>query len=224
MKRLWQAVLETMKNGIRENDIFLDVADTSSPYGEATVKNAYSPYGSSEVRIAVNPYYSYEAVFSGLLSPGCIPELERFLCDLLLHHLWEMDSYSGMDRAAFYVRFLEEDIANGAFGTAVSIDVFSAKELRSIAFYYFRLCRTGCYEKCFCGILSLLHRNAWVNAREDGSLIIIMNCPFTFLNEKRLETLQNIFLQAGRERRVYWEIPPAIIECEDTVIGNCLLF
>ena len=45
MKRLWQAALEAKENGIRENDLFFDVADTSSPYGEATVKNAYTPFG-----------------------------------------------------------------------------------------------------------------------------------------------------------------------------------
>ena len=31
MKRLWQAAMEARENGIRENDLFFDVADTSSP-------------------------------------------------------------------------------------------------------------------------------------------------------------------------------------------------
>ena len=53
MKRLWQAAMEARENGIRENDLFFDVADTSSPYGEATVKNAYTPFGPIEGRIAI---------------------------------------------------------------------------------------------------------------------------------------------------------------------------
>ena len=81
--------MEALENGIRENDLFFDVTDTSSPYGEATVKNAYNPYGPSEGKIAVNPYYSYEAIFSPVIKPGRIPRLTQFLCDLLLHHLWE---------------------------------------------------------------------------------------------------------------------------------------
>ena len=47
MKHLWQAAMEALENGIRENDLFFDVTDTSSPYGDATVKNAYNPYGPS---------------------------------------------------------------------------------------------------------------------------------------------------------------------------------
>ena len=87
MKRLWQAAMEARENGIRENDLFFDVSDTSSPYGEATVKNAYTPFGPIEGMVAVNPYYSYEAIFDHIIRPGKIPELTKYLCDLILHHL-----------------------------------------------------------------------------------------------------------------------------------------
>lgn len=224
MKRLWQAVLEVKENGIRENDIFFDVTDTSSPYGEATVKNAYTPYGPLEGKVAVNPYYSYEAVFRSIIKPGRIPELTRFLCDLILHHLWEVDSVSGMDVEAFYVRFIEEDIRSHAFGTEVCLEDFTDRQIRKISYYYLRLMRTGNYERCFCDILQYLYRNAWVNAREDGSLVIIMNTVRTIRDERRVMAVRSMFLQAGRKCHIYWEVPPGIVECQETTIGNFVLF
>lgn len=224
MKRLWQAAIEARNGGVRENDIFFDVTDTSSPYGEATVKNAYSFCGTAEGAIAVNPYYSYEAIFRSIIRPGKIPELTKFLCDLILHHLCETDCYSGMDLEAFYVRFLEKDIKQGSFGPEICLADFKNMEIRKISYYYLRLCRTGDYENCFCDILRKLYPNAWVNAREDGSLIVIVNSACSPEDERRIEAIKNIFLQAGRKLRLYWDIPPGIIECRETTIGNFLLF
>lgn len=224
MKRLWQAAMEAVDSGIRKNDIFFDITETSSPYVEATVKNVYSPYGPREGLIAVNPYYSYENIFRYVIQPGKVPEVTRFLCDLILHHLWEVDAFSGMDLEAFYIRFMEEDILSGAFGSEVSLEDFTAKEIRLAAFYYLRLCRTGNYESCFCHILRSFYKHAWVNAREDGSIVVIMNTESSPENERRVKSIQNLFLQAGRKCRLYWDIPPGIIECEETTIGNFVLF
>ena len=224
MKRLWQAAMEARENGIRENDLFFDVADTSSPYGEATVKNAYTPFGPIEGRVAVNPYYSYEAIFSPIIKPGKISELTQYLCDLILHHLWKVDAFSGMDLEAFYVRFLEEDILEGAFGPEVILDDFSDKEIRRIAYFYLRLCRTGDYERCFCDVLGSLYKNSWINAREDGSIVLVLNQESSPRDERKVFALQSIFLQAGRKCRVFWDIPPGIVECQETTIGNFVLF
>ena len=224
MKRLWQAAMEALENGISEEELFFDVTDTSSPYGEATVKNAYSPFGPDAGAVAVNPYYSYEAIFAHLLKPGRVPELTRFLCDLILHHLWEVDACAGMDLEAFYVRFLAEDIRNGAFGPEFPVRDFSEKEIRRIAWQYLRLCRTGDYERCFCDALCRLYRNAWVNVREDGSLVVFVNDAASLANERRVQALLGVFLQAGRKRRVFWDIPPGIVECEETPIGGFVLF
>lgn len=224
MKRLWQAAMEARENGIRENDLFFDVADTSSPYGEATVKNAYTPLGPMEGSVAVNPYYSYEAIFDHMIRPGRIPELTRYLCDLIYHHLWKVDAFSGMDLEAFYVRFLEEDIKGGAFGPEVVLEDFTDKEIRRIAYFYLRLCRTGDYERCFCDVLRILYKNSWINAREDGSIVLIVNQKSSPADERRVEAIQNIFLQAGRKCRVFWDIPPGIVECKETTIGNFVLF
>ncbi len=224
MKRLWQAALEALENGIRENDLFFDVTDTSSPYGEATVKNAYNPYGPDEGRVAVNPYYSYEPIFDPIIKTGKVPELTRFLCDMVLHHLWKTDAFSGMDLEAFYVRFLEADIYQGAFGPEVPVEDFTAGELRIIAYYYLRLCRTGNQERCFCDSIRSLYRNAWVNVREEGSVVLIVNQEASPADERRVAALQNIFLQVGRVCRVFWDIPPGIVECEETPIGHFVLF
>jgi len=224
MKRLWQAAMEARENGIRENDLFFDVTDTSSPYGEATVKNAYTPYGPTEGKVAVNPYYSYEAIFSHIIEPGRIPVLTKFLCDLILHHLCEVDAFSGMDLEAFYVRFLEEDILSGAFGPEVSPGDFTAEEIRKIAYFYLRLCRTGDYEHCFFDMLRSMYRHAWLNAREDGSVVLIVNHAASPKDERRVAAVQSIFLQAGRRCHVFWDIPPGIVECEETTIGNFVLF
>ncbi len=224
MKKLWQAAMEAKENGIRENDLFFDVTDTSSPYGEATVKNAYSPYGPDEGSVAVNPYYSYEGIFSHIIKPGRIPELTKFLCDLVLHHLWKVDSFSGMDLEAFYVRFLEEDILGGAFGPEVDIRDFTAGEIRRIAYYYLRLCRTGNYERCFCDILRCFYKNAWVIAREDGSVVLIVNQGSSPEDERKVAAIQDIFLQAGRKCHVFWDVPPGIVECGETTIGHFVLF
>lgn len=224
MKRLWQAALEAIAAGIRENDIFFDVTDTSSPYGEATVKNLYTPFGPDQGNVAVNPYYSYEEIFRHVIKPGKIPELTRFLCDLMLHHLWEVDAVSGMDLEEFYVRFLEEDISKGALGTEACLEDFDQKEIRKLAFYYLRLCRTGGYEGCFCDMLRFLFKNSRVNAMEDGSLLVIINEPIRPEKERRVKTLENMFLQAGRICHIYWDQVPGIVECRETPVEGFVLF
>lgn len=224
MKRLWQAAMEARENGIRENDLFFDVSDTSSPYGEATIKNAYTPFGPIEGMVAVNPYYSYEAIFDHIIRPGKIPELTKYLCDLILHHLWKVDAFSGMDLEGFYVRFLEEDILAGAFGPEVCLSDFTKQEIRRIAYFYLRLCRTGDYERCFCDILAGLYKRSWINAREDGSIVLFLNQKFSPVEERRVLAIQSIFLQAGRKCRIFWDIPPGIVECRETTIGNFVLF
>ena len=224
MKRLWQAAIEARENGIRENDLFFDVASTSSPYGEATVKNAYTPFGPIEGSVAVNPYYSYQSIFDHIIKPGKIPELTRYLCDLILHHLWKVDAFSGMDLEAFYVRFLEEYIVAGAFGPEIPLEDFTDKEIRRIAYFYLRLCRTGDYERCFCDVLRSFYQNSWINAREDGSIVLILNHDLSSKEERKVFALQSIFLQAGRICKVFWDIPPGIVECEETTIGNFVLF
>lgn len=224
MKRLWQAALQAKQGGITENGIFFDVTDTSSPYGEATVKNAYTPFSPSEGSIAVNPYYSYGAVFGHIIKPGKIPELTKFLCDLILHHLCEVDSVSGMDLEEFYVRFLEQDIRGNAFGAEVALGDFTDGEIRKAAYYYLRLVRTGSYEGCFCDILRYLYPSAWVSARDDKSLLVIVNTARTARDERRVKSLCSMFLQAGRKCHVYWDMPPVIVECPETAIGRSVLF
>lgn len=224
MKRLWQAALDAKENGMEEKDLFFDVTDTSSPYTEATVKNLYSPYGPENGKVAVNPYYSYEEVFLYLLKPGRVPELTRFLCDMILHHLWQVDALSGMDLDEFYIRFLEEDIKDNAFGKEVSLSDFTDMEIRKMAFYYLRLCRTGDYEACFCHMLKYLYKNAWVNAVEDGSLVIVVNRRQSPKDERRVKSIKNVFLQAGRFSHLYWDVLPGVVECEETTVENFVLF
>lgn len=224
MKRLWQAVLEAMDGGFGASDIFLDVTETCSPYGEATVKNAFSPFAPLEGNIGVNPYYSYESIFTHIIKPGRIPELTRYLCDMILHHLWEIDSCSGMDLEEFYVRFLVEDIGDGAFGIILPKNDFTAAELRTIAYYYFRLCRTGCYERCFCDALRILYRKAWVSLLENGDMVVFAGASETERDVRRVKAICDIFLQAGRRRHLYWDVPPGIIECSATPLGSFLLY
>lgn len=224
MKRLWQAVLEAMEGGFSAGDIFLDVSETCSPYGEATVKNAFSPFAPLKGNIGVNPYYSYEPIFTNLIKPGKIPELTRFLCDMILHHLWEIDSCSGMALEDFYVRFLEQDIRDGAFLTALSAEDFTGAELRKIAGYYLRLCRTGEYETCFCDAMQILYASPWVSLLENGDMVVYVSVARTRRDERRVKTMQNIFLQAGQRCHIYWDVPPGIVECGATPLGSFLLF
>lgn len=223
MRKLWQAVMET-RRGLGKEDIFFDVTDTSSPYGEATLKNVYSLDESVSGKIAVNPFYSHQAVFQKLIKPGKVPELTVFVCDLILHHLAEIDALEGMDLEEFYVRFLEEDIDNNAFGVMVNITDFTEEEKRRIAYYYLRLCRTGNYEACFCNMLQKLYRNVWVSTLEDENLLIVIGRSRTETEERKLKSLQNLFLRAGQECRICWNTAPCIIGCKETPIGGSILY
>lgn len=223
MRKLWQAVMEARKEA-EEKDIFLDVTDTSSPYGEATLKNVYSPQDQTEGRIAVNPFYSHQAVFGDLIKPGRIPELTAFLCDLILHHIAWIDSLEGMNLEEFYIRFLTRDIGQGAFGVLAGMDDFEDKEIRRIAYYYLRLCRTGCYENCFCSILQELFQGVWVSSMDDGSLLVVIGMERSEQGERKIRSLRHIFLQAGRKCRIYWNETPCIIGCGETPVGKSVLY
>ncbi len=54
--------------------------------------------------------------------------------------------------------------------------------------------------------------------------MLIVNQKSSPADERRVAAIQNIFLQAGRKCRVFWDIPPGIVECRETTIGNFVLF
>ena len=112
-------------------------------------------------------------------------------------------------------------VGDGQHGTARWA---TDKEIRRIAYFYLRLCRTGDYERCFCDILAGMYKRSWINAREDGSIVLFLNQKFSPVEERRGLAIQSIFLQAGRKCRTFWDIPPGIVECQETTIGNFVLF
>lgn len=54
--------------------------------------------------------------------------------------------------------------------------------------------------------------------------MLILNHDLSSKEERKVFALQSIFLQAGRICKVFWDIPPGIVECEETTIGNFVLF
>ena len=54
--------------------------------------------------------------------------------------------------------------------------------------------------------------------------MLFLNRKETPEDVRKVLAVRSIFLQAGRTCRVFWDIPPGIVECEETTIGNFVLF
>lgn len=221
MKRLWQIWLKALEYGMDTDQLFFDVGDTFSPYGEVTLKSL--EVWNREIfrnHIAVNPFYRHEEIFKTLLQPaeGGYSQLILFVCDLMLHHIAAIDAMAGMTKEEFYLGFMAEEFEEGILGEDPRIHLFNWEEKKYLARQLLRLYSTNQYF--FCLALSVEHcfPNSRVNLAEHGRIMIFVNRRKNKEAEDKIAFLTELFIKLEQEPEIYWTQYPGVVERDETMV------
>ncbi len=192
-----------------------------SPYLELQAESLYGngDYKDGIDHLDVNPYIRFFKIFDPLLSPDDLgyEEFSQSLSDIILHYLADLDLKMGMSKRDFYIRFLVQEMEDGAFGGQKDLCAFSRPEKQSIAAWLLRFYNTGDGPGSLSGSAGELIPLCSVYIREGEEIVFYMRQPFEDAEERRLKFLIRLFLPLACSCTIHWTRTYGVIGYEKTM-------
>ena len=221
MNCIWDLLIKAERSGIEKILLQFTLAKVFSPYMELSLENL----NAKEVDqiIEINPYYRFYEIFRDLFDPNIETdvELRNSLFDVLIHFLAEIDLMQGMNKREYYIRFLQQDLEAGVFGSSVkdNIYLFTKEERVMIASNLLRLYETGeavyllkdTTKKVF------TRSTIYANCEEKDELLFYIGQAETPIARAKIELIKDLFLPVRFSTELYWSYHFGIMEVEETM-------
>lgn len=230
MNYIWEVLLEADREGISRESIRFLMSANPSPYLEA----AFEDINTAEIEdsyIEVNPLYRFSEVFSRLcdVNLSAMPEIREIFLDVSLHYIAQLDLRSGMDRQDFYLRFIEKDMEQGAYGGKAcnAVKLFSAEEQRIWQRGLLHLYRARNYREIFRKVIRGIYKNAlmYENNDRNNELLLYLGIEESEKEEQRIGFLIDMFLPLQDNVFLYYMNHFGIIGIEETMrIDEVIIF
>ena len=148
--KLWNIIYEIKRQKIKRSNAKFVSSGNISPYMELNFENInYFYFDEKSINeIEVNPYYRYFDIFNKLVdvnSDGYL-ELKELLFNGICHYLAEIELKKGLTQEDYYLKFVEYEIKNGAFGEKLKTEIetlFSEREKKRLYKLIFNMYSNG---------------------------------------------------------------------------------
>jgi len=222
MNFIWDIVLGAEEQGIDKSDLFFCQAESCSPWYE----QSFSSLNQKEITdktIEINALCRFSAIFQGILHPEMkiMPEFRKYLFDLAMHLLCEIDLYQGITKQEFYVRRLSQEIVSGAFGKECARDYapLPVPLKNQLSVLLLSQLRTGASLYMFRKAVLVICPEAMLYQlkEEREQLLLYLGRKKTKQYEHRVQFVTNTFLPIHYQIRIFWEHHFGVLEVDATM-------
>ncbi len=221
MNYIWDAVIQTERQGMPRKWLRFRPAEIFSPYMELSPVHLNARQ--VEQTIDVNPYYRFYELFKELFDANLeeAPELRETLFDLVLHFLAELDLQQGMNKREYYIRFVLADLDSGRFGAKVSrgMKLFSRDERDRVAGNVLRLYETGEALYLLRDTLRYVFPQStlYAHCEERDELLLYIGRENNERTRAKAGVIMDLFLPEHFRTELYWEAHFGIVDVEETM-------
>lgn len=230
MNFAWEVVLAADRCGIRREDIRFLPAQNGSPYTETVLEDINSStLEHPEVRI--NPLYRFSPEFSRIFDVNLsgLEATREMYFDVFMHYISSLDLRSGLSKQEYYLRFFLDDILAEMYGiqAADAIRRFDKQSLRQLLRLIVKLYRCGSSIALFREAMRLIYPESIVYLHNERirQVLIYIGTKETETERKKIDFLQDMFLEINYETYLFWEHHFGIIGVDETmVLDEMVLF
>ncbi len=232
--KLWNIIFEAKNKNVALKNIYFKSSGRVSPYMEINLEELnYLELEKNKINeFSINPYYRYFDIFMSLLDIGKenYKELKEELFNVYCHFLAQLEIRKGMTKVDYYLKFVDEEIKNGAFTYEFSekfYNLFDKDEQEKIFYLiYYNYLNENNLENFCKGVQQIFVNSIIYDFKENNKEIIIFISNKN--NEKNLgkiEILKELFLPLGINVILFWEKHFGLLENDDTmIIDNISIF
>lgn len=229
MNYIWDTLILARRKNIDISNIIFKLAKSYSPYLELAMPYINFELEEDNAELEINPFYRFHAIFTRMFQPDDeeLEELRQELLNCMLHFIYNIDIYSGMNRHEFMRMFIRRDIEQGYFGEELQQEwkLFSRSEQETIATQMIDMYQTGSgVESVRKAILGVFHDGyIYFNKTLKNELLIFAGIREKEIYKKKMDFLLQMFLPLDFTYRIYWARHFGIIGREEVMKADSIV-
>lgn len=229
MNYVWDTLILAKRKNIDIKDIIFRLAEIYSPYLELAMSCLNFELSDEDKELEVNPYYRFGWIFEKMFLPDNLDyrELREELLNCMLHYIYRIDIYSGMNAHEFKKVFIRKDIESGYFGDTNKDrwNYFKADEKDSVLNQMIDLYETGSsIEVLRKAVLAVFFDGfVYYNKVNKNEVLIFAGIRRREEYEKKMQFIIDIFLPLDFNYRVYWAKHFGIIGREEVMHADSIV-
>jgi len=222
MNYIWEVLLQAMKEDISEEYITFLLADNPNPYLETAFENV-NPCQLSEIQININPFYRFGNIFQALLdrAMSTVPDTGKFMFDVLVHFLAQLDLLDGMSRLEYYACFLRRDVEEGCYGKNHTdiLQLFPFDQRRYVLEHMVRLYQNGPSVYLLRSLLCLLYPLSmlYLDTTDHQEILVYIGNKQTAILAQQVDFLLELFVPINYTVHLFWDMHFGIISVNETM-------
>ncbi len=229
MNYIWDTLILAKRKNIDISNINFKLAKVYSPYLEMAMSYINYELEENTTELEINPFYRFHAIFNRLFQPDDeeYMELREELLNCMLHFIYKIDIYSGMNKHEFMRIFIRKDIEQGYFGKHMQEgwELFSQSEQETITTQMIDMYQTGSgVESARKAILGVFHDGyIYFNKTLKNELLIFAGIREREKYKRKMEFLLEMFLPLDFTYRIYWARHFGIIGREEIMKADTVV-
>lgn len=230
MNYIWEIALNLADKNINKEDTFFFQSPVYSPYYEQAFK-AMNTKELNPAHIPINSFYRFEKIFCPLLQPDLegYEALKKYLFDLVIHYLIEIDLRQGLSKRTFYTHKIKKDILQGVYGEQAKFyfEFFNQHEQLILAEFILYQFEAGGSILLFSKVVRAIFYKAIVykNNAETDQILVYIGEKKDEKRETLIKFMTQTFLPLHFKIRLFWEHHFGILDVEETLeLGDIEIF
>lgn len=223
MTYIWELLLKMQQKKENADSLIFKPAEEYSPYMELAFVDLNKTQVEEGEIIELNPYYRYHEIFKNLFLKDNKgeEELREVLFDILLHHLFQIDKYMGMNRIEFYKKFIQQDVQDGQWGQQVKElwKGLEEQEQAEMAMALLKLHQLGQSTALMREIAKKIFPNCYLyhHSYQKNEILLYAGSEKNKKNAVKVQLLERLFLPLDYSMQVYWKNHFGIIDIDETM-------
>ncbi|MBD5135745.1 MAG: hypothetical protein HDT39_07270 [Lachnospiraceae bacterium] len=229
MNYMWDTLILAKRKNIDIENIYFRLAEIYSPYLELAMKYINFSIDENTTELDVNPFYRFGYIFNRMFMPDDdeSQELREELLNCMLHFIYNIDIYTGMNTHEFMRMFIRSDIENGYFGEEMkeSWSLFSLTEQEVVTTQMIDMYKTGSGAEVLRKAILGVFNNGYVyfNKILKDEILIFAGIREKDIYRRKMEFLIEMFMPLDFKYRIYWSKHFGIIGSEELMKEDAIV-
>ena len=210
MNYAYEIVKKAHTQGIKTESLFFCQAKQYSPWYEQSFP-CLNQKTIEDTTIEINGLFRYFRLFHRLLHQeiAVYPELRRYMFDLFIHFLCELDLHKDLTREDFYVYRLEYEMLEGIFGAEYARVLAGMQdwERKNAVKLVYRQMAMRVTLSGFRKAVRLFYPDAllYQMREKETQLLLYLGIRKTAKETEKVNFLIGLFLPLGFDLRIFWD-------------------
>lgn len=209
MNFIWEIVKKANMQSIKSEELFFCQSDQVSPWYEQSFTSLNQKEIDSKI-IEINALCRFSGIFNNILHKELegYEEYRKYIYDVFIHFLAELDLNSHLTRDDFYLSRLQNEIIDGVCGekygiTIARMNFYDRKNLIDLLYHEMHTTAT---LTIFRNAIRMIYTDALLYQLKDKPNELILYVGMKKLKEEqKVNFIIDMFLPLGFDIRIFWE-------------------